>query len=122
MANPNKVVGQCKVTADGQLFETDGSTTMEIGGITREAVTGDNQAGGFREIITPSKTTMKILFKKDTSLAAIRAMDNVTLVNRTDVGTTYIVRGAYCADVLSFSSSDGKADVVMGGPPAEEMR
>ena len=122
MANPNKVVGKCKVTIDGQLLDTDGETEMELGGTTREPVIGDNNAGSFRAIESASKTTTKLLLKSALSLTALREIDNATLVNKTDVGTTYIVRGAYVQDVISFSSSDGKATVVWGGPAAEEVR
>lgn len=122
MANKNRVVGQCKVTANGKLFETDGSTTMDLGGPKREPVQGDHQAGAFRETTEPSKTDLTILLKADTSLKDIQDMDNVTLVNRLDIGTTYQVSSAYCAEVISFSTSDGKAKVVMMGPPAEEVR
>jgi hypothetical protein len=122
MANPNKVVGKCKVTVDGDLLETDGETEMELGGTTREPVVGDNSAGSFREVEAPSKTTTKLLIKQALSLAALRKIDNATLVTKTDVGITFIVRGAYVQDVISFSSSDGKATVVWGGPAAEEVR
>jgi len=121
MANANRVVGQMKVTIDGAVLDTDGETEMEIGGATREAVTGDYQAGSFRETTTPSKTTTKLLNKAGLSLSALRAIDNATLVLKTDTGRTWVVRGAYTADVISFSGSDGKATVVWGGQPAEEV-
>jgi len=121
MANPNRVVGQCKVTIDGQLLDTDGETEMDIGGAMREVVKGDNQAGAFRESTEASKTTTKLLFKGGLSLTALRAIDNATLTNKLDIGRTFVVRNAYVAEVISFSTSDGKATVVWGGPPAEEV-
>lgn len=121
MANPNRVVGQLKVKVDGALIETDGSTTMEIGGATREAVAGDYQAGSFRESTSPSKTEANVLLKAGVSLGALRAIDNATLTLETDTGTTWIVRNAYVSDVISWASNDGKAKIVFGGPPAEEM-
>jgi len=121
MGNKNRVVGQLKATIDGDLLETDGESEIEIGGAMREAVKGDFQANAFRETTEPSKTTTKLLLKEGLSLSALRATDNATLVLKTDIGKTWIVRGAYVADVISFSTSDGKATVVWGGPPAEEV-
>jgi hypothetical protein len=122
VTNPNRVTGQVKVKADGQLMETDGSSVLDLGGPKREPVIGDFQAGAFRETTEPSKLETTILVKKNTSLAAIRAIDNATLTMEPDIGGTYIVRGAYVADVISHNFGDGKAKVVFQGPPAEEVR
>lgn len=121
MANPNRVVGQCKVKVDSQLYETDGSTQMEIGGPSREAVKGDYQAGAFRESTNESKATLNLLYKGRLSLSTVRKIDNATLTLETDTGAVWIVRNAYVADVISFDSGTGKAQVVFQGPPAEEM-
>lgn len=121
MANKNKVVGQLRIKADGQLLESDGQATMDIGGAQRESVLGDYQAGAFRESTQPAKVETSVLVKAGTSLTALRAIDNATLTLETDTGQTFIVRGAYASDVISFSQSDGKAKVVFMGPPAEEM-
>lgn len=122
MANPNRVVGQVRVKVDGDILETDGQSTLELGGPMRTAVKGDYQAGSFSETTEPSKVEVNLLMKRGTSLAAIRAIDNATLTVETDVGQTYIVRGAYVAETISFNSNEGKAKVVFQGPPAEEMR
>jgi len=122
VANPNKVVGQCTLTANGIRLETSGGTQMEIGGVKREPKMGDYQASGFSESTEPSKITAKVLYKGVLSLAQIRAMDNVTVFLETDVGVSWVVRGAYCAEVLSFDTKEGMADVVLQGPPAEEVR
>lgn len=121
MANPNRVVGQCKVKVDSQLYETDGSTQMEIGGPAREAVKGDYQASGFRETTEPSKVTTNLLYKGRLSLSSVRKIDNATLTLETDTGAVWIVRNAYVAEVISFDTGTGKAQVVFQGPPAEEM-
>ena len=121
MANPNRVVGQVKVRFDGSILETDGSSTMDIGGPVREAVAGDYQAGAFKEMTKESKCECTILYKSGMSLSAIRAIDNATVTLETDTGGVWIIRNAYVADAISFSGSDGKAKIVFQGPPAEEM-
>ena len=54
------------------------------------------------------------------SLSALRAIDNATVILVTDTGTTWLMRNAYVADVISWSQ-DGKAKVVFQGPAAEEV-
>ncbi len=120
MPNPNQVVGQVRVKVDGKMYPTSGEATMEIGGPMREAVAGDYDASSFKQTEAPSKTEVSILLKQGVRLSELRAIDNATITLETDVGSTWIVRQAYCADVISFGQ-DGKAKVVFGGPPAEEM-
>lgn len=120
MANKNQVVGQVKVKVDGATYPTDGASSMEIGGPVREPVPGDYDAASFKTSTAPSKVEVNLLLKKGLSLAALRAIDNATLTIETDVKTSYIVRNAYVADVISWSQ-DGKAKVVFMGPPAEEV-
>ena len=120
MANPNRVVGQARVKIDGTQYPTSGETTLEIGGPVREAVAGDFEAGAFKESTAPSKCEVTIHYKRGVSLSALRAIDNATVVIELDTGTSWIVRNAYVADVISFGQ-DGKAKVVFQGPPAEEV-
>lgn len=120
MSNPNRVVGQLRITVDGTAYPTSGEATLEIGGPVREGVAGDFEAGAFKEMTAPSKCEVSILLKRGVSLSALRAIDNATLALQTDTGTTWIVRNAYVADTISFAQ-DGKAKVVFSGPPAEEM-
>lgn len=121
MANPNRVTGQCRVKADGDIFETDGTSTLELGGTTREPVSGDYQAGAFKEVEKESKLEATILVKRGTRLAYLREIDNATVTMETDTGQTYLIRNAYVAEVVSFNSADGKAKVTFMGPPAEEL-
>ncbi len=121
MANPNRVAGQARLKVDGQIFETDGQSTLSLGGPVRTAVKGDYQAGAFSEATEEARVEMSILLKAGTSLSYIRSIDNGTVTLETDVGQTWLVRNAYCAEAISFATSEGKARVVFMGPPAEEL-
>lgn len=121
MANPNRVVGQATIRVNADRIETDGQSTLELGGPVRTAVAGDYQAGSFSEKEQESKLTVSILLKKGTRATDLRKIDNATLTMETDVGQLWMVRNAYCADVISIATADGKANVVFQGPPAEEL-
>lgn len=121
MANPNRVAGQAVITVDGDRLETDGQSTLELGGPVRTAVPGDYQVGSFSEKEQESKMTVSILLKKATRVTDLRRIDNATLTLRTDVGQLWMVRNAYVAEVITINTNDGKAQVVFQGPPAEEL-
>ena len=120
MSNRNQVVGQVKVKIDGATYATSGESSMEIGGPVREPVPGDFDAGSFKQTTAPAKCEVTLLYKNGTSLGALRSIDNATVLLEADNGVTWIMRNAYCADVISWQQ-DGKAKVVFQGPPAEEM-
>lgn len=121
MSNPNRVVGQAQIAVDGQILESDGEATLDLGGPVREAVSGDYQAGAFRETTAPSKLDVSILVKAGTRLTDLRKIENATVTFKADTGQTYIIRNAYLADAITLSSSDGKAKLAFQGPPAEEL-
>ncbi|PXW78990.1 tail tube protein [Blastomonas natatoria] len=121
MSNPNKVVGQATITVDGERWPTDGQSTLDIGGVTRNSVIGDYDAGSFNETPRPSQLNCSLLVKQGRSLAQIRAIDNATVSFKTDTGQTYVIRNAYVSEAATLTSNDGKAAVVMMGPPAEEL-
>lgn len=118
MANPNKLWGQTKITVDGQYLQTEGKGSIEVGGINRASVTGDNRAGFFTESTAASKVEVTVLVTAGLSLVGLQAIDNATLVHECDTGQTYMVRNAYVTEAIS--ASEGKAKVTFEGPPAEE--
>lgn len=116
-----QVAGQARVKVSGGLLETDGETTLELGGVKRDSVKGDYQASAFREETEPSKVEISILMKAGVSLKAIQAIAGETLTVEFDTGTTYVIPDAYCAEPPSVTQKDGKAKLVFMGAPAEEL-
>lgn len=121
MPNPNQVVGQVTIKADAETLLSKPGATLEIGGATRTAQEGDNDASAFSQSTGPSKVTATLLMKKGVSLAAIRDMDNVTLTFETDIGKAWIIRNAYSAEAPVLTAGGEGANVVFQGPPAEEL-
>lgn len=120
MANRNQVLGQITIEVDGDRLPTSGESTLQIGGVQRENVTGDFDAGGFMERTVPSRCSVALLHRDGVSLAAMRSIDNATLIMKADTGKTWVVRGAYFCEAGEFGQ-DGKANVVFEGQPAEEL-
>lgn len=122
MANKNQVIGRAKVRVDGALIDTAGDTTFDPGGVTREPVPGDYEAGAFRVSETrPAKLEISILTKGSFSAAQWAAMDNGTISVEFDNGQSWVMRGAYSEGAPSITTSDGKAKAVAMSKPAEQV-
>jgi hypothetical protein len=119
MANRRKVWGQSRIKVDGQVFDTEGKSSLEVGGTTRDPVEADFEAGFFSEKTTPSKLTCSVLLTADVSLRRLQDIDDATVTMEADTGQTYVLSHAYVSDAVS--ASEGKASVTFMGPPAEEL-
>src|ERR1051325_2804284 len=103
MGNPNKVWGQSRIKVNSVLYETEGKSSLEIGGTTREGVEADFAAGHFTEKTTASKLTCSMLLTASVSLAALQAIDNATVTMEADTRQTYVIRNAYVANTVTAS-------------------
>jgi Phage tail tube protein len=121
MANRNQVFGQATIKHDGLVLDTDKGATLDIGGVSREAVEGDFDASGFQEGTKPSKLDYSAFIKPGTRVADLRNIDNATVTFETDTGQTWMISGAYHAEPPVINQSDGKVSGSLMGPPAEEL-
>lgn len=119
MANPNKVWGQARVRINGQEYVTEPKASLELGGIARDSVEADNRAGLFTEKSVPSKLEASIIITPGLSLAVLNSIDDTTVTFEGDTGQTYVIGHAYNSEPVAIN--DGKAKVVLMGPPAEEV-
>ncbi len=119
MANPNKVWGQSRIKVDGAVIDTEGKSSLEPGGTNREGVEADYEAGLFTEKTAASKLTCSVLLRAGVSLTGLQAIDDATITMEADTGQTFVIRHAYCGNVVS--ASEGKASCEFMGPPAEEL-
>lgn len=117
-----QIIGQAKVKISGDILETDGSCTLETGGVSREAVEGDNRAGDFREKPNASKLEVSVLMTPGVSLASYQRVAGETITVEFDNGLAWLIAGGYCAEVPSISQSDGKGKLTFMGQPAQELR
>ena len=117
----NRVMGRAQIKVNGQMLDTLPGASMDIGGVGRKTVTGANKVLGFQEEPRPSKLECEIAVKVGTSLAAMGRWEDVTVSFEADTGQTYVIANGWCLDPPSATDNDGKAKIVIEGPPAEEM-
>lgn len=113
-----KVAGQARVKVGGQLLETAGDVTLDPGGIKREAVSGDHQAGAYRESTVEAKLEFSELVKGRTRFDDFA---DATVTIEFDTGQTWVMRNAWVMDPPQINAADGKAKRTVCGPPAEEV-
>jgi hypothetical protein len=120
MANPNRLWGRTKIRVDGRLYTTEGKSSLDIGGIKRNAVQGDFRTGLHTEEDADSKVECNILLDATVSLTALAAIGDAVVMFECDTGQTYIVNHAYIMEPPQ--ASDGKAKCTFVGPAAEEVK
>ena len=116
-----KMMGKVTIRADGQAFKSYPGASIDFGGVERTPKVG-HDIHGFSE--TPKEGTVE--FEMDlapsTSLAAIAAMDDVTMVAESDTGQMYVGRNWWCAEPPTFTDgSDSKVKCKFQGRPMEEL-
>lgn len=119
MPNPNQVWGESVIRVNGARYDTEGKSSLEMGGPKREHVPADFKAGHFMQTTEPSKLETSVLATAGVSIAEMRAWDDVTVTMEADTGQSYVINHGYVAEVLSVS--EGKIKLVIQGPPAEEV-
>jgi hypothetical protein len=117
----NRVMGRAQIKADGKIFDSHRGATLDIGGVSRESVVGANKVHGFKEAVKQAKIELEISIKAGTSLAEIGRWDDVTVTFEADTGQTWVLSNGWVTEPPTLTDSDGKAKIVIEGPPAEEM-
>ncbi|AJP73168.1 phage tail tube protein [Sphingomonas hengshuiensis] len=122
MASKNQVAGKAKVRVNGGAIETMGDTTLELGGVKREPMPGDYNAGNFKEgAPAPAKLTIKIPAKSSFSPTAWAAIVGATVLVEFDTGKAFTFKEAYSEGAPNATTSDGSYEGVLYGQPAEEI-
>jgi hypothetical protein len=118
MANPNQVTGRVFITVSGTRLASKEGAKLDFGGISRAGVAGDTGVHGYTEKTEIPYVECTISHKGDTSLAALQAFTNESVMFQTDTGKTYSLRSAWLAKSLELSK--GEVSVRFEGLTCEE--
>lgn len=115
-------LGKAYIKHDGNLLETNPGASIDIGGVTRTTVMGNNSVLGFAEQPKQSVVSCQISLGAQTSLEQLRALSGVTITFECDTGQTYVVRDAWLVNPpVATDGAGGAIPLQFEGPPAEEM-
>lgn len=118
--NPNQVTGKAIIRFDGVEYKTADDATLNPGGVSREPVKGAGKVHGFTETTEAPELECTLYHTADLSLAAIRAIDNATVIFETDTGSRWVLTGAFVTDTPSLKTKGGEVAVKMSALTCEE--
>ena len=118
--NPNQITGKAVIRFDGKEYKTADDATLSPGGVSREPVKGTGRVHGFTETTEAPEMECTIYHTAETSLAAIQAIDNATVIFETDTGKRWVLTGAFVTDPLSLKTQGGEVAVKLSAITCEE--
>jgi hypothetical protein len=115
-------LGKAYIKANGDLLESMPGASIDIGGVTRKVVKGNNTILGYSEEPKESTVECEIAVGPATSLKKLAALADVTITFECDTGQTYVCKNAFLTETPKASDGDGgKVPLKFAGMPAEEM-
>lgn len=117
-----QVFGQAYISVNGELLPSLPGAQLDLGGVERAPVEGDNQVLGFTQKPKAAMLTVDVALKAGMSVAALQNTVDATINFECDSGQVYVVRGAFVTKTLSITGGDnGKVSLEFAGMPAEEL-
>jgi hypothetical protein len=116
MANTNsRIAGTAYLSADGKTYPVRGEFKYNPGTVKRESKTGMDGVHGYSEAPRVPFISCAMTDTGDMSVAAINAMNNVTVVVELANGKTIIGRNMWTVDDQDVDSVEAQFDVKWEG-------
>ena len=109
MAVP-KLLGRAYIKHDGNLLQTKEGASLNVGGVNREPVVG-NQVHGYVEKVVAPTVECAITVNASTSLTALAKIDDATITFECDTGQTYVLRNAWLTEPPNMTAGESGGDV-----------
>lgn len=106
---------------DGKLYELAGAFKIDPGGRIRTPIAGPSGMVGYTERIEPPLVDCEVFDNPTLSLVAIRAMSDVTIQFRLNIGKTYQLFNAFQVDKIELDGVAGKFPVKFSGLDMQEI-
>lgn len=118
----SKLLGRALIKSNGNTLATLPGAKLDPGGKTRTSVVGAHGVLGFTEAIRQSKLECEIAYSARTSLQEIIDWEDVTVEYQCDTGQSYVISHGWSTEPPTITDNEGKAPIVIEGPPAEEIK
>jgi hypothetical protein len=117
-----QVLGRAAIKYDGNLLLTDKGAKLNIGGVERKTVKGD-QVHGYAEGVMEPFVECNISVTPGMSLVALGNIKNSTVTFEADTGQTWILRNAWSEKPPEATAEEGgKVPVRFVGMSCAEMK
>ncbi len=117
----SRIVGRFTLRIDGQAYATKTGATLNLGGVQRNVEKTGYEVNYSEE---PMEATFQgaIQLKAGMSLEPLRNLADAVVQVEADTGQTWVIRGAFLTEPLSFSDGSGSEVALnLAGSPAEEV-
>jgi hypothetical protein len=116
-----QVLGRATVKFNGRVMLTDKGAKLNLGGVNRKEVVGDQVHGYAEEAVAPFIDSV-ISITKDTSLEDIQAVTNGTVTYEADTGQVWVLKNAWSSVPPEITAGEGgKVPVKWIGMSCERM-
>ncbi|PPR15425.1 MAG: hypothetical protein CFH43_00912 [Proteobacteria bacterium] len=116
----NFILGRAYIHIDGELIPTEKDAKLNLGGISREAVVG-NEVLGFKEEYNAAELECKVPQRSEEDIIErARSMTNVDITFEGDNGVRYMVSQAFCTNTPEISSNGEGTTLIFSGNAAEK--
>lgn len=117
-----QVTGRVFIKVNGKLLRSkEGAKLVNIGGLERPPVVGNEVYGYTEKVVAPS-VECTLVDTADLSLKEIHAIVSATVIFETDTGKTYSIRDAWCESALSLTGGEGEVECKFTGVACEEQQ
>jgi hypothetical protein len=110
-ANPNRLAGTVFLYVDGANYMLAGDFEYSVSGVQRETLVGMDRVHGFSVKPKQGHIAGTIRNWNGLSVAAVNAMENVTVVAQLTSGKTVVGRAMWTVDEQTVKSTDATLDV-----------
>lgn len=117
----SQITGKATVKVDGEELLTDVDATLNVGGVSREAVMGPRGVQGHRETPEAPTLTTTVRHTEGTDLLALGRITGATVLFETDTGDGYMLRRAFVTDTVELSSGNGGVRLNWSGYGVERL-
>ncbi|MBL1321509.1 MAG: phage tail tube protein [Methylophaga sp.] len=111
--------GKAVIRVDGSVLATENQATLTMQGVNRSP----ERHGGetyFTEEETAPLMECSVLITKDTNIAKLNDMTNVTVFFEADTGQQFVMRNAFTTEPLALDSS-GKTPLKMSAESVDQI-
>lgn len=120
-ANPNRLAGTAFLSVDGVTYMLAGDFEYSPSKVTRETLTGMDGVHGFSEKPKAGHISGTLRDSSGLSVAALNAMDNVTVVAQLANGKTIVGRNMWTVEDQTAKAEDGTVEVKWESPSVTEQ-
>jgi hypothetical protein len=115
-------LGRAYIKVDGDMLESMPGAKVDVGGVSRSVVLGNNKVLGFAEKPKEAMVECEVAVGPATSLLKLAAIADATITFECDTGQTYVIKNAFLTEPPVATDGDGgKVPLKFAGDPAEEM-